>query len=159
MAAGERLAACAVTVYTPAGNSARTYPPSVPVMASCVKPVPVFFAERVAPAITLPLGSVTLPRMEPRKLCAAASPASRKINALRAETAVRCCLPVIVPWPRGLKPHLVDILRRGSSRAPAKADLLPFASDENRLRRFHSVGGGEAPLIDGKADASARVDE
>jgi hypothetical protein len=28
-----------------------------------------FFTETFAPAITLPLGSVTVPRMDPRKLC------------------------------------------------------------------------------------------
>jgi hypothetical protein len=29
-----------------------------------------FFAVTFAPAMTLPLGSVTVPRMDPRKLCA-----------------------------------------------------------------------------------------
>jgi hypothetical protein len=40
-----------------------------------------FFAVTFAPAITAPLGSITVPRMDPRKLCAHADAAISNITA------------------------------------------------------------------------------
>ncbi len=68
-------------MYSPTGSSASTYAPSGPVVVSRCRPVLIFFALTFAPAMTLPLGSVTVPRMDPRKLCARADPVISNIAA------------------------------------------------------------------------------
>src|SRR5581483_6615290 len=59
----------AVTRYFPAGSSTRRYRPFSSVCTVCEKPVPVFTALTVAPAMTAPAGSLTVPAICPVLAC------------------------------------------------------------------------------------------
>src|ERR1700682_6421342 len=106
--------------YSPAGNSAITYPPSSPVVVSRISPVARFFAATLASGTTAPSGSVTTPRLDPRKDCATATEAAREKIPARTPSAridVRLSLVTLVNFvfiilPSRLVRFLLSIHRR-----------------------------------------------
>src|SRR6266851_1962889 len=72
-----------VTVYFPGGRSGITKIPSPPVVNCFSIPVASFFAVTVAPEMTPPFGSVTVPVIEPVVAWAIADGEKTKISAIR----------------------------------------------------------------------------
>src|SRR5271165_123845 len=109
-----------------------------------------FLAVTFAPTMTLPLGSVTVPRIDPRKLWAEAKLTGRRTIAIR-KSAVR----------RGFRVILFSILKIEQSwRKPSLTrPSVSLAGEKHRLRRMNIIGGREARLVQREADASAGIDE
>ena len=72
-----------VTEYTPPGNEGTVKPPSVPLTTSTSAPVPLFLTLTLAPGMTRPDESTTVPDSDVKKLpCARASePPAARVSA------------------------------------------------------------------------------
>src|SRR5206468_12898209 len=70
MAVGRNPEAETSILYVPSGRSWKANRPSLVLTVLSVTPVPLFVALTLAPATTAPDGSVTVPLMAPRNVCA-----------------------------------------------------------------------------------------
>src|ERR1700693_812710 len=134
-----------LTVYSPAGSSGTTKLPSAKLITSRVNPVAELFTFIFAPTITAPEGSVTVPRIEPRKLWA---PIGRDMQARTARVNMAMAV-------RLRKLYLSKSL---SACTESSLDLFAFARNKDRNWRRNLIGLGKITLVQCEAHAAARVD-
>ena len=90
----------ATTVYLPVGRDGAVYSPAASVTSVRVKPVLTFLSVTLAPGITAPLVSVTVPRSVPVTAWAASEPVSRLIAMIRRATLLTFDLHAPAPRRR-----------------------------------------------------------